>query len=442
MTSTPNGPALRVDDTGGAVPEFPSDHIVAPLDANRTLTLSRRVLRFLLVARLAMVLCGLSMTAILTYRAGAAFPLLEVAEVLLGAGLLTWIAWHRLLRRSVIFENDFLLQIVGDIALLTYALVLSGGHDNPFSHYFLVPLVLSAYALSLRHVLIVILAGAVGWLLIQVLHAPLPPFEHWVDVFAHLLLAALVTYFAYAMAGISRRHERSVARRREDALERRNARAMQTVAAQAAHKMSTPLATMAVVLGELRDEGLSASDRREVIETLDRQVQVCKDNLSDLVASVGESRGEEARAMRVDAFVRAACDECQLMDPAATVVLEVDGHRAAPEVVVERSLVEGLVLAIEECASDPPHAVSVRASWNASRLTVTITGDGGWADSHMQFPAMPDRRRRQGPAPGQESLTLAAKLFERFGGGMTFRPGLPGKWLQINLPFANLRRMT
>lgn len=418
------------------------DRGVAPLDAHRTLTLSRRLLRFLLVARLTMALCGLAMTAILTRRAGAAFPVLEAAEVLLGLALLTWIAWHRLTRRSVIFENDYLLQLVGDIALLTYALVISGGHENPFSHYFLVPLVLAAYALSWRRVTIVILVGAAGWLTIQMLHTPLRPFEPWVDVFAHLLLATLVTYFAYAMASISRGHERSVARRREDALERRNARAVQTVAAQAAHTVSTPLATMAVVLRELADGRFSADDRRDAIETLTRQVQICKENLSELIASVGESRGDEARSMGVDAFVRAACDECQLMDPAATVALEASGPRPAPVIVVERSLAEAVVLAIGECASSPPSAVNVQARWDTTRLTLTITAAGGWADSQVQFPAARQRRGRPGPAPGPESLSLVARLLERFGGRMTFRPGTPGKWLQITLSLTQLRRMS
>jgi len=444
VTSIPHAPATRFADTVRAapmpLPAAPADRSVAPLDAHRSLTLSRRLLRFLLVARLAMVLCGLAMTAILTYRAGAAFPLLEVFEVLLGVALVTWLAWHRLVRRSVIFEDDYLLQLVGDIVLLTYALILSGGHDNPFSHYFLVPLVLAAYSLSWRRVVIVILVGAVGWGAIHLTHTKMPPFEHWVDVFAHLLLATLVTYFAHAMASISRRHERSVARQREDALERRNTRALQTVAAQAAHGISTPLATMAVLLRELRNEDMSAGDHREVVETLTRQVQACKDSLSDLIASVGDARGDEAGSMGVDAFVRAACDECQLMDPIVAVGLEFDGSHPAPEIVVERSLVEGLVLAIEECASSPPHAVGVRTNWDASRLTVTITGGGGWADSQVHYD-MGERRRRRGPAPGQESLSLAAKLFERFGGRMTYRPAVPGKWLQITLPLNDLRRM-
>lgn len=444
MSSIPHVPAPHIADARLEAPPDAklADLGLAPLDAHRTLTLSRRLLRFLLVARAAMVLCGLAMTVLLTRRAGAEFPLLEVSEVLLGIALLTWVAWHRLARRSVIFENDYFLQLVGDVAILTYTLVLAGGHENPFSHYFLVPLVLAAYALSWRRVTLVILAGAIGWLTIQLLHVELPPFEPWVDVFAHLLLAALVTYFAYAMATISRRHERSVARRREDALERRNVKAMQTVAAQAAHSISTPLATMAVVLRELRDEQLSDGERREIVDTLARQVQVCKHSISELIASVGESRGGEARSMGVDAFVRAACDECRLMDPAASVTLQATGARPAPEIVVERSLVEGLVLAIEECLSSPPHAVSVEARWDASRLTVTISGDGGWADSRVQFPAMQERRSRPGPTPGQESLSLAAKLFDRFGGRMTFRPAVTGKWLQIALPLDKLRRMT
>jgi len=92
------------------------------------------------------------------------------------------------------------------------------------------------------------------------------------------------------------------------------------------------------------------------------------------------------------------------------------------------------VLAIEECASSPPHAVRRATNWDASRLTVTITGGGGLGDSQVQFYDMASAGDGGVRLPGRSRFRSRPSCFERFGGRMTYRPAVPGKWLQITLP--------
>lgn len=409
------------------------------LDPYRTQSLDRRFLRNLILARLTMIGCGLVVVVIFDFEMGRHFPLIEVSLSLLAVGLLSLLGRWRLMQRTAITQNEFMLQLIGDIAVLTYAIAMSGGDDNPFSDLFVIPLVLAAYALEWRRLAIVVAFGLAGWYSIHIFFRAMPPFPHSADLLAHLLIASLATYFAYSIAKVSRTHERTIARGREDALVQRNAKAIQTVAAQAADAISSPLATMAVLLNEIRQDRLSPAEHREALDTLAKQVQVCKDNMSRLLNSVGQARGDDARSMTVDALLQWACDECQLMDPMASISLDLSGTMPAPLIAVERSLFDAIVLLMQDCATEAPHTVTVGADWDSSQLTIRMVGAGSWPISHIHFTGSRPEQATQTPSLSQESLTLAATLIARFDGTIKYRPGNADKWLQISLPLSKLR---
>jgi two-component system sensor histidine kinase RegB len=227
---------------------------------------------------------------------------------------------------------------------------------------------------------------------------------------------------------------------REEGHAARSAKALHGVAAQVAHSLSTPLGTMAIEIGELRAGTLTSAERTDTLDTLAKQVEVCKEHLSHLLASTGGARGDGARSMRVDALAHALCEDYELMHPAATVELDVDGVEPAPSTVVERTLYDALVSLLDECGRDPPYRVTVVVTWGASDLTIRVAGAGSWAVSQINFPG----QIAKPVAPpafdgGRGSLTLAATIVDRFGGTVSYRPGTAGKWVQVVLPLAMSR---
>ena len=153
------------------------------------------------------------------------------------------------------------LLVCGDVVLLAGCLAKSGGILNPASIFFLVEIVLAALALGLPWAWIVTGLSVAGYG-VQLL-APTSELsaaatmhpqigEHmrgmlWAFVITAIIIGALVTRLALAIE----RRDRALARLREEAARQVRLMSLASMAAGAAHELSTPLGTIAVAAGEL-----------------------------------------------------------------------------------------------------------------------------------------------------------------------------------------------
>ncbi|MEZ5707148.1 MAG: histidine kinase dimerization/phospho-acceptor domain-containing protein [Burkholderiaceae bacterium] len=85
-------------------------------------------------------------------------------------------------------------------------------------------------------------------------------------------------------------------------------------ASGAAHELGTPLSTLAVILGDWKREPRVALDpvMQEDIEEMERQVSRCKRIVSDILLSVGETRGEALPRQRFGRLWMRWCGVAQL----------------------------------------------------------------------------------------------------------------------------------
>lgn len=400
------------------------------IDPNRQGALNRRLLALLVIARLLMA--GTGIAALLIWGARLAdFPLLRVSLVLLVIGALGFFVQSALKRSAPPSEAMLLYQLLGDLVLLTYVLHEIGGVANPFILFYLVPLTLAAYALSWHRLLAFASTTAACLLLLNRFHADVPPYSDAVHQASDLALMGILTYLAYAVARLSRAHERAVARAHEEALTARGAEAVGSVAAKAADALGSPLATIAVLIQELRQGRLPPVDRGEALGMLEQQVQACKNSLSALLASVGQTRGESGSRRGVDAMLFAVARECELLDPRVTVLFEAIAP-AAPQIVEDRSLFDAFALMFKHCARTPPHSVFVALRWDPETVTIDLSG--------AQRPARAAETMAQ-PLPGHPgngSLSLAASLLARFGATLALLGDDQESSLQVQLPLARI----
>ena len=400
------------------------------IDPHRQGALNRRLLALLVIARLLMA--GTGVAALLIWGGQLAdFPLLRVSLVLLAIGALGYFVQSALKRSAPPSEAMFLYQLLGDLALLTYVVYETGGVANPFVLFYLVPLTLAAYALSWRRLLAFATMTAACLVLLYRFHADAPSFGEGVHEASELTLMGIVTYLAYAVARLSRAHERAVARAHEEALTARGTEAVGSVAAKAADALGSPLATIAVLIQELRQGRLPPVDRGEALGLLEQQVQACKNSLSALLASVGQTRGESGSRRGVDAMLFAVARECELLDPRVSVLFEAMAP-AAPQIVEDRALFDAFALMFKHCARMPPHSVFVALRWNPDIVTIDLSG--------AQRPARAAEPTPQ-PLPGHAgngSLSLAASLLARFGATLALLGDDQESSLQVQLPLARI----
>ncbi len=199
-----------------------------------------------------------------------------------------------------------------DVLLLTVLLGLTGGPMNPFSFLFVIHVATATVALPTRQ------AWAIAGLTVvayRVLFLPsLVGDPHALHTPGMMTLHLEGMWLAFAMTAgfvvhdVTRLREALAdeeAERRALAERARRLQALATLAGGAAHELSTPLATIALVASELTEAAQTAdleavrADARLVLEEVER----CRSVLQHLSADAGAPHGEAPTERTIEALV-------------------------------------------------------------------------------------------------------------------------------------------
>lgn len=338
--------------------------------ANGSLLL--RLLGLLVVTRLTMATTAMVVLAMTWHRPLSALPWGTVATIAVVVAALSADAVTRLHGGRPIKEGTYLAHLMGDVATVTLALAMTGGVDNPLFGFYLLPLLFATYALTGAR-LALALAVIVLSMLLQLWLSGDVAGQVSMRELSELVAIALAGIIAYAVAALERRNERALLRLREAALTEQGSRALGAMAIRTADVISSPLATMSVLVHELRSSALSPIESGAALDELTRQIRRCKGHLSDLQASAGLARTHSGARIGIDKLLEAAAQECELMAPLLSVEMA-PAHRPAPEVIDERCLFDAFVLLIQHRGLQAPHAVRTRLEWNKRSIIVYLCG--------------------------------------------------------------------
>jgi len=223
-----------------------------------------------------------------------------------------------------------------------------------------------------------------------------------------------MAWFIVRMTGIIRSREAELAAVREQALRDERVVALGVLAAGAAHELSTPLATMAIITGELEaEEGLADSLRADVA-LLRRQIGACKEIISGMAERAGVGRADSIQAVRADHWLQALFERWQLLRPQVCACLEILGRMPVPHIVAETMLDQGL-LNLFNNGADAGADVRVTADWTDDLLIVEVRDNG------LGFPENVLLLAGKSPLPAHANgsgigLFLAKAAIERMGG--------------------------
>ena len=340
-----------------------------------------------------------------------------------------------------------------DAVVLTVLLDLTGGAINPFSTLYLVNVVLGAVLLPRRWswALMLVSLSAFGSLF---LHEALSAPGHHVRIHldAQELLASHLrgTWLSFALASFFivyfvRRVARSLAQREQELREvraqverREKLASLATLAAGAAHELSTPLSTIAVVAKELQ-RALGDQVSAEVwtdLELVRIQVGRCREILDRMSANAGEPAGEPMAEVSLQGWTEAALDgfparqrvtvEYQDAAPVATIV---GPPRALADAL--RGLLKNAVQ-----ASGPGLPVTLRFGLAPGRIIATVNDRGRGMPAEVLARVGEPFFTTKVPGEGMGlGLFLTRTLVEQLGGTfhIASRPG-EGTEARLELP--------
>ncbi|WP_407292236.1 ATP-binding protein [Stutzerimonas zhaodongensis] len=280
-------------------------------------------------------------------------------------------------------EQEYAVHLGADLLIHSALLYYSGGSTNPFVSYYLVPLTIAAATLPWLYTMVLSGLALAGYTLMLVWYDPVivSPVDRTTMLvygmwLSFALAAALITFFVARMAEQLRRQEQYQAQRREESMRDQQLLAVATQAAGAAHELGTPLATMSVLLKELRQEYKESEQLGEDLALLQSQVQLCKDSLRQLVRAAEADRRQSILEQTVREWVESVLQRWHLMRPEATYRFQCLGKGSPPRIMPPADLGQSLLNLLNNATDASPDNLDIRLDWDAQWITLTIRDHG------------------------------------------------------------------
>jgi two-component system, sensor histidine kinase RegB len=364
------------------------------------------------------------------YSLGMQLPLEPMLAIVGGMLLFNLACLLRWRARTPVHEVELFIGLLVDVAALTAQLYLSGGISNPFVFLYLLQIAVGAMLLRGGYIgsIVVVTSACVALLAMRSIPLPLAPNLHeglaspYVMglLVCFLLNAILVVVFITRINHNLRRRDARLAAVRQRAAEEEHIVRMGLLASGAAHELGTPLATLAVILGDwkhmpalVRDPSLKGD-----IAEMEAQVQRCKSIVSGILLSAGETRGEHSSQTTVRAFLDTLVKEWRATRSVDTFLYhnEVDENTA----MVADTTLEQMVFNVLDNARDAsPHWVRLEASRDGDALRIVVADRGpGFTPEVLSHIGVPYQSTKGRPGGGL-GLFLSMNVARTLGGSVS-----------------------
>jgi two-component system sensor histidine kinase RegB len=195
--------------------------------------------------------------------------------------------------------------------------------------------------------------------------------------FNFFVSALLITYFVVKMAHSLRQQEALMNQMREDELRNEQVIAVATLAAGAAHEMNTPLATMTVLLAELRSDYTTNTALQEDLALLSRQVQHCAQSLKHIVQEASAASLGQLKQHSIEEYYRSILDRWQLMRPAVEYTVTAAPQLNQHFITYDSRLDHAIINLLNNAADASPNQINLAITLDQQDLIWTITDTGG-----------------------------------------------------------------
>lgn len=399
---------------------------IAPAEAH-----ARRRNMLLLIQLRWIAVGGQMVTIGIVHRAlGIPLPLAPLLATLAVLIVINLVSLRLVWRRPSITNRDLTAALLIDVAALAWQLHFTGGLGNPFTALFLLQIVIGAILLRPASSWAIVGATLAALALLGIGSVPLDlPLRYRADPLGLYLAGSLACFALIAVllvafvTRISRNlHDRdtTLAAIRQRAAEEDHIVRMGLLASGAAHELGTPLAALAVVIGDWQKIPRLAADRelRDDLADMDRAVQRCKAIVSGILISAGEARGVAPQPTTVRSFVRGIVDEWRVSRRPAEITY-LDRFGEDMRIVSDPALRQVISNVIDNAAEASPSWVGITASRRDDRLVLDIEdrGPGFTADMLKEF-GKPYRSTKGRPGGGL-GLFLLVNVLRKLGGDAT-----------------------
>lgn len=320
---------------------------------------------------------------------GFQLSIFAVFSVIITMGLINLLTWWRLSWPHPVANIEYFLHLLADVIGLSLLFYLTGGANNPFISYFLVPLTISAATLPWHFTWILACYILASYTFLMFFHHPMPQLAqllgdgglslHILGMWANFILSTgLITVFVYKMAQSLRNRDADLSATREQALRDEQIMAVATQAAGTAHELGTPLSTLAVLLKEMQNEHQDQPELLADLKLLRSQVDTCKLTLQSLVSNADKSRLLNPESKPIKVFLKEVLEHWEVLRPDVRYCIDwPEGCLAEPWILADITLQQALINLLNNAAdASGAEPVTISMEWSAIEAQIEIHDQG------------------------------------------------------------------
>lgn len=376
--------------------------------------------------------------------------LLETSEV---QGLAAWgillamclLSFFNLLRakHGTLAQYEILTYLILDTFLIAGLMFFTGGANNPFITYMLVPIVISAATLSWLSTWLLCMVTMSLYGLLLFFYFPLASLDiqlaelgmsfHIIGMwFTFILSSLLIAYFVVEMAMDLKYQERQTAFFREQSIQNEHLMMLAGQAASTAHEIGNPLTTIKMLSHELSLAENLTAENKDDIALMSQQIEICQNKLKQLTLDTQLQQSESAPLIE---YINNALQQWLLMRPSAQYQWNCPENNTSPNVqyplVIQQAIINLLDNAMNASSKSSTQSVSLNLNWNDTAWQLHIQDFGDGVSENFALPKQP-MDSPQGLGIG---LMLSHSSIQRLGGKVKLENNEQGCLTTIELPF-------
>ena len=346
------------------------------------------------------------------------FPIIETHIIVL-VGLITNLYLQFKIKINQLKDFYSALFLIYDLIQLSILLYLTGGITNPFAILLIVPSIVSSTFLSMGTTIILGGLTILSLLVITKFYQLLPGIEKFGFTFPeYYILGTLVSiviglvflsYFGIRFSGESKKRSDALDKLQEVMAKEYQLESLGGLAAAAAHSLGTPLATISVVIKELKNEIGDNSKHSKDLDLLISQTKRC----SDILKQISKKEIKDDQFINkikiedlLDEIIRSFVDTT---DKAIKLINDKDKNK----IDIKRSpeLVYGLKNFIDNSIKFAKSQINIEISSNNQNLSILISDDGpGFPDDVFNSLGDPYLKSKTIESEGKSGLGLGVFL--------------------------------
>lgn len=277
-----------------------------------------------------------------------------------------------------------LIQLLFDLAAWGSYIYLSGGATNPLISVFLPLVAIGAIVLGKAQAWFLCVAAILAYSFLWRFYQPLRIPDAEMATRLHLLgmwlvfvvSAMVVVWFILQMMQAIRERDVALAEARERAIRNDWLVSLGSLAAGAAHELSTPLGTMNILIDEWLDDGHLPAAQRADYQLMQHQIDICKRSLGLLTQRAGNPRCDAVSALPVRRWLDSLLNAWCALHPDAGLQRKIDPALDTGGLESDPTLEQALVNLLDNALGAGAGWIGVDAGIEGRALRVRIEDDG------------------------------------------------------------------